>query len=322
MFQRFRDYWSSINSDVHEVVPMDDKVYGNFPAAAANFAEKTLQGANQPRDDYEEFLNLSIIFVGKTPPGGVKFRSPGALYHARWMNKALYCLKMYLFRCHFKLTKAEERSLKFAVLIYMEHWFLAPVTVSAPHSDLQFIKKLQIYRDIDSDVAQSALVAIANHLWYLTEDLAGLAFFSNDVPCETKQVILERLHIPAKKQKSKRLDGKGVIGKIGSMELEGFVTEASKELFEKLGIDTVFMTQHPPQAWSGLVEYKRAQEIASSLKVVNDTAERAVKLVTDYTKTLTTDELQLQLLLQVVEEHRVKFPDMRKSIIVTRLMDT
>jgi hypothetical protein len=204
----------------------------------------------------------------------------------------------------------------------MEHWFLAPVTVSAPHSDLQFIKKLQIYRYIDSDIAESALKAIANHLWYLTEDLAGLAFFSDDVPCERKQAMLEALHIPAKKQKSKRLDGKGVIGKIGSMELEGFVTEASKELFKKLGIDTVFMTQHPPQAWSGLVEYKRAQEIASSLKVVNDTAERAVKLVTDYTKTLTTDELQLQLLLQVVEEHMVKFPDMRKSTIVTGLMDT
>ena len=58
------------------------------------------------------------------------------------------------------------------------------------------------------------------------------------------------------------------------------------------------MTQHPPQAWSGLVEFKRAQEITSSLKLVNDTAKRAVKQVTDYMKTLKTDDLQVQLLLQ------------------------
>jgi hypothetical protein len=45
-------------------------------------------------------------------------------------------------------------------------------------------------------------------------------------------------------------------------------------------------------------------------------------VVTDYTKTLATDELQLQLLLPVVEERRVKFPDMRKSTIATGLMDT
>jgi len=66
----------------------------------------------------------------------------------------------------------------FVVLIYMEHWFLAPAAVSAPHSDLQFIKQLQAYRGINNDVAESALNAIMNHLWYLTEDLVGLAFFS------------------------------------------------------------------------------------------------------------------------------------------------
>jgi hypothetical protein len=43
---------------------------------------------------------------------------------------------------------------------------------------------------------------------------------------------------------------------MGSIELEGFVTEGSKGQFKKLGINTVFMMQHPPQAWSGLVEYK------------------------------------------------------------------
>jgi len=81
------------------------------------------------------------------------------------------------------------------------------------------------------------------------------------------------------------------------------------------------MSQYHSQSWSGLDEYKKAQEIASSLHVTNDTAERGVKLVSDYTKILTTDELQLQFLLQVVEEHRARFPDMRKSTIVAGLQN-
>ena len=57
------------------------------------------------------------------------------------------------------------------------------------------------------------------------------------------------------------------------------------------------------------------------MRVVNDAAERGVKLVTDCSQILTKDEQQLQLLLQVVEEHRNKFPDMKKSTIVTGLLD-
>jgi len=58
-----------------------------------------------------------------------------------------------------------------------------------------------------------------------------------------------------------------------------------------------------------------------SLRVVKDAAERGVKLVTDYSQILTKDEQQLKLLLQVVEEHRNEFPDMKKSAIVTGILD-
>jgi len=66
------------------------------------------------------------------------------------------------------------------------------------------------------------------------------------------------------------------------MELDDFFTERSRELFEKLTIDAAFMTDHPPQTWSGLAEYKNAQGTVSSLRVVIDAAEHGVKLLTDY----------------------------------------
>ena len=49
------------------------------------------------------------------------------------------------------------------------------------------------------------------------------------------------------------------------------------------------------------------------MRVVSDAAERGAKLVTDYSQILTENEEELQLLLQVVEEPRNKFPDMKKS---------
>ncbi|KAF0688902.1 Uncharacterized protein FWK35_00037516, partial [Aphis craccivora] len=43
-----------------------------------------------PREDYRELLDLSIIYLGGVPPGGIKFRKPGAYHMARWIAKAIY----------------------------------------------------------------------------------------------------------------------------------------------------------------------------------------------------------------------------------------
>ncbi|KAK3919958.1 hypothetical protein KUF71_009245 [Frankliniella fusca] len=42
------------------------------------------------RADYEYLLELAIIFLGGTPPGGVKFRPPLALSSARFMGRIIY----------------------------------------------------------------------------------------------------------------------------------------------------------------------------------------------------------------------------------------
>jgi len=52
---------------------------------------------------------------------------------------------------------------------------------------------------------------------------------------------------------------------------------------------------------------------------VNDTAERGVALMQDYNSLLTKDKDQIQCALQVVREHRSKFPDSKKSTVVDGL---
>src|SRR5688572_2736814 len=71
-----------------------------------------------PREDYRELLELAILFLGKVPPSGVRFRVSGAFHHARWMAKLLYVLKLNLFQQQFQLTPRESHAcLEFGLFI-------------------------------------------------------------------------------------------------------------------------------------------------------------------------------------------------------------
>ena len=110
-----------------------------------------LGSKTQPRQDYLEFIKLSLILFGKSDvvavDGKVHLSPPGAYHRARWMAKGIYCLKMCLFREQFKLTAAEQQALRriclFTVTIYVKAWFTAPNTCDAPLNDLILLQTLE-----------------------------------------------------------------------------------------------------------------------------------------------------------------------------------
>ena len=139
-----------------------------------------MQGSKQPRNNYKEFLQLPIIFLGKTPgQRGITFHFPGAMHQARWVAKALYFIKIYLFRHQFYLTKNEEKNLLrfsiFSILIYMEHWFRAPISSSAPHNNLTLITEYQdVHKIVNSmkvvnDTAEGVVKLISDYTKILTK---------------------------------------------------------------------------------------------------------------------------------------------------------
>ncbi|KAG0719104.1 hypothetical protein GWK47_007383 [Chionoecetes opilio] len=105
----------------------------------------------QPRDDYRELLELSVIVLGGMPARGIRFRRPGAHHHARWMAKLIYAVKIYLFRGQANLTARESagilRYVKFIVSVYVPAWYAAPSSTSAPANDLALLKDLVGYED-------------------------------------------------------------------------------------------------------------------------------------------------------------------------------
>lgn len=87
------------------------------------------------------------------------------------------------------------------------------------------------------------------------------------------------------------------------------------ELFKKFDLSSDFL-EKDISIWSSDENYIECAEFFKGLKVTNDVAERGVALIEEYNNYLTKDEFQLQYLLQVVREHRQRYPDcLKKSSI-------
>lgn len=111
---------------------------------------------------------MILVFVGALDGNEVGFKAPGAISHARWMTKAIYCLKMFIFWKQFNLTEQENMSLEaicvFLVRVYCKAWFNAPKAQLAPKQDLEMLQSLLEYDTIDKEISDRGLAKFSNHL--------------------------------------------------------------------------------------------------------------------------------------------------------------
>ena len=76
-----------------------------------------------------------------------------------------------------------------------------------------------------------------------------------------------------------------------------------------------------PGSWSCNESFKKGRKFVANIKVVDDAAERGVKLHSDYAAILTENEKQLASLLQLVEKHRKQYVDFKKSTLALTSTD-
>ena len=126
----------------------------------------------------------------------------------------------------------------------------------------------------------------------MSEDLVGMALFSDTVSDEEKTSIVAALKKSETKKGLKRVDAKTIVS-FQTISLSDFVTPRSLNLFHVMQLTTGFLDFNPT-LWADLEEFVEAKQKIKAIRIVNDCAERAVTLATDYNIVLT----------KVVEHHR------------------
>lgn len=209
-----------------------------------------------------------------------------------------------------------NRFVEFGALIYSKVWIEVPLATEAPGCDLKLWGDLRKYEAIDSEIGIAGRKVLERHLWYLSDELVGLALFSDRISAGQKSKIIAGM----KNEKSSRsIRQQSRVLKDG-VSLEHFATKRTAELFPRLKICQSFLSLSP-EKWEDNIEYKNGRERVRQLKVVNDTAERGVQLIQQYNKLLTNNEDDKQFLLQIVEANRnaIHTNATKKSVIDTVL---
>lgn len=321
LFKRFQGQWTSFDKKGYIDASSDEYVSSQLADTKDEiivFCEQQLH-IQQPRDDYREFLQLVLIFLGRKEPHDVTFRAPGPMHQARWIAKAIYSLKIWMFRSQFQLTARECRGLSdlniFITKIYIKFWFLAPVAPKAAWNDLQLLQQLHSFPH--RDISEATSRKLAGQLWYLSEDLILFALFDQDVDINTKRAIVKASMEKEGTTKSlKRAEVQ--LSSVKQKMLVDFVSKSSRTVFATLGVPDGFLLVDP-ELWGTRDDYKAAAAIVNTLSVTNDHAERGVALIQDAVRSgCFKNEIQLQYALQVIEKNRAEFPDAKKSTLLQK----
>ena len=282
------------------------------------------------RGDYRELIMLSLVFLNACFHDVIMIQKPGACHKARWMAKLIYSLKMILLskqinklgsKTVFRTGQYEKlvRFVEFFIVLYLPWWITSSCPSTAPQNDVKLLKSLIKHQDVQPIITRAALKSLANHMWYLCEELVPLALFSNHMENSEKSLLQKKLLqielvVPERSQKRHGTGfGKPTFPPIPNLpfDLSHFVGPESWRFFKILQLDCSFV-RLPVSEWAANDAFLQGKEIVENLRVVNDTAERGVKLCHDFIGCV-KKETNLQSTLQVVEHHRQQAPHKRSN---------
>ena len=303
MFLKFRKHFDALDT----TTPLIDisTLEVDEPAAQAikqwkSYSMTVLRGDFIPaRDDYNELIQLCTIFLGEKV--SFSWRRPGALHKARWMAKMLYAFKICLLESAVNelppgsiATKQQISKLRrfctFSALIYCPWWFSCSSAVDAPSNDLKLYKSILKYSEIDEVVSNSAKKAFQCHLWFLTPEMIPFSLFSDLVAYSVKDEMAKKLlslqpNSPVITPSGRHGTGFGKPNFPRTLNatttLTDLITEDSWFLFHASQIDSGFLHKGS-HTWQDIGSYQQGQEKVNAINVINDCAERGVKLTTDF----------------------------------------
>ena len=196
VFKRFQSQWHVINKYNFDL-PDEVEFQGiHHLREEAKQTYTKLFDTTFPRDDYRKLLELCLIFVGGSEKSNIskKLRAPGGVSNAQWMSKAIYSMKIVLFRRQFTLPPELLEGLTsvalFVAVVYGKFWFRATFTHLAAINDLTFLRQMNNYPH--GVIRAAGTKSMLRHLRYFSERLIALAFFDDRVTNKTKQSMVKK----------------------------------------------------------------------------------------------------------------------------------
>ena len=205
-------------------------------------------------------------------------------------------------------TKLTEFCL-FVAHHYVRAWFSAPSAACAPRTDLSLPKKLSAHPH--KAIKSAWTKAMARHLWYLSEVTVWLALF-DEVTNEEKSSMVHNMNaVEGATEPVPRVTA--FVEDLVTKNLPDFFTASTMTFLKALAIDDSFL-EAQPHLWSSMQSYVERKQRVNSLLVTNDAAERGVALIQQFTANgITKQEDPLQAVVQVVGQHRRKYPNATKN---------
>ena len=171
---------------------------------------------------------------------------------------------------------------RFAVLHYIPAFLSSSSGRDAAFNDLQLYKALLKYLEVDRELTESALATLSRHLWYLAPQTVLFGLFSGKVSEDHMSRACRLLTLDRKESPILGVPKFPVL--TAETELCDLITEESWDFFEVVNSDPLPWLTMRVSKWESYADYNKVKAFKSTVKVVNDCAERAVALATDYYK--------------------------------------
>ncbi|GBM44749.1 hypothetical protein AVEN_83877-1 [Araneus ventricosus] len=199
-----------------------------------------------------------LILLGETPERGIHWLKAGTAHHSQWIPSILYPAKIFAFSAEAGYDKDMisklEALCKFHALFYVKNWLSSSIVTDAPYNDLK--------------------------LWHDLNKLSS---------SERKLISRTLLRIPPPKEfESERVHPTFPILN-HSTKLSSLIGPKSWFLFHSIEIGPEWLGK-PVSEWYNDPNYQEAETCVRHVKVVNDLSERAVKLIQDFSTSITNDE--------------------------------
>ena len=338
VFLKYKAIYNELKEEMkNSVVPLKTFPWEKFRGSpveelareVVEWGKTALQENQFSRGDFRYSIKLMLRFFGVLLPD-FSFERPKDTSPARFLVYGIFYLEITMKLNHllvYNLYTEKEREEMltmawFSACYYLPNMIKAKYPEKMPELTVNLVGELRQLKQLHPDIANCALAVVGRHLEPVSGELVLLGIADTTVPEEEREQMGQKLF----RLQHTWQPGQMAIAPVKVPDLVNsehywvdnnmpalvtFVNDRSFLLLDHLGWtkEDLKVFNSPFNEWHNSDKFIKLCKVIKGMSVVNDTAERSIKLIKDYIKsTRSEDGLQRTLLsVDVMRERRGKF---------------